>query len=338
MHGAAPTAGEATTVPTPESILTVATGYMAARHLFAAAELGVFEALADSPLDLRALASAIGVPRRTARITVDALVALGLIERDEHDHYVNGAAAQHYLAGRQRADLRPLLTYLGQVSYPAWNGLTPALRAGGGSPFSFTPEQTEVFLAGVEAITAGAAHALAATPELRDARQLLDVGGGSGSFSIQAVLAHRDLRATLWELPASVASARRRIEQSPAAGRVLICAGDALADPVPGGHDAVLIANLAHLLSPADNRKLLTRLADACDPGTLLLLVDFWTDATHTQPRLAAIMAGEFLLVGGNGDVYSLKEAREWLDASGWSLHEHRPLAGPQTLILARCR
>jgi hypothetical protein len=338
IGGGVPRAGEAATVPTAEPILTVATGYMAARHLFAAAELGVFEALADSPRDLDALASAIGVPPRTARITVDALLALGLVLRDEHGRYANGAAAQHYLSGRECADLRPLLTYLGDVSFPAWNGLTPALRAGAGSRLAFTPDETDVILAGVEAITAGAAYALAATPELGDARHLLDVGGGSGSFSIQAVLAHRDLHATLWELPASVASARRRIGQSPAADRVQICAGDALSDPVPGGHDAVLIANLAHLLSPTDNQRLLTRIADASDRDAVLLLVDFWTDPTHTHPGLAAIMAGEFLLVGGDGDVYSVEEARGWLDASGWSMQEHRPLAGPQTLILARRR
>ena len=330
--------GDEPPVPTPESILTVATGYMAARHLFAAAELGVFEALADSPQPLNELASAIGVPARTARIVVDALVALGLMVRDEHGQYANGAAAQQYLSGRERADLRPLLKYLSEVSFRAWNGLTPALRAGTGPRRPFTPGETEIFLAGVEAITASAAHALAAAPELGDARHLLDVGGGSGSFSIHAVLAHPKLRATLWELPASVASARRRIEQSPAAERVEICAGDALTDPVPGGHDAVLIANLAHLLSPADNQRLLARIADASDSGALLLLVDFWTDRTHTHPWLAALMAGEFLLVGGDGDVYSVDEAHAWLDASGWSLQEHRPLAGPQTLILARRR
>ena len=82
---------------------------MAARHLFAAAELGIFEALADTPRTLNQLASAVGVPARTLRIVTDALVALGLVVRDNDGRYANCAAAQHYLSGREHADLRPLL-------------------------------------------------------------------------------------------------------------------------------------------------------------------------------------------------------------------------------------
>ena len=68
--------------------------------------------------------------------------------------------------------------------------------------------------------------------------------------------------------------------------------------------------------------------------GTRLLLVDLWTNATHTDPLFAALMAGEFLVVGGNGDVYSVDEGREWLARTGWQFLEHRPLAGAATLLL----
>src|SRR5215213_8491076 len=70
--------------PAPDAILRIATGFMSARHLFVAAELGLFAALADGPRDLDELASVTEVPRRTARITADAMVALGLVERGEH--------------------------------------------------------------------------------------------------------------------------------------------------------------------------------------------------------------------------------------------------------------
>jgi hypothetical protein len=65
------------------------------------------------------------------------------------------------------------------------------------------------------------------------------------------------------------------------------------------------------------------------------LLVDLWTNATHTNPLFAALMAGEFLVVGGNGDVYSVEEARLWLEQAGWHFLEHKPLAGPATLVVA---
>jgi hypothetical protein len=48
----APAAGPLATEPSPVTIMQVASGFMAAKHLFAANELGLFEALGDSPADL----------------------------------------------------------------------------------------------------------------------------------------------------------------------------------------------------------------------------------------------------------------------------------------------
>ena len=52
--------------PTP--IVRVATGFMAAKQLFAASECGLFAALADGPLALDELAARTGLPERSARI------------------------------------------------------------------------------------------------------------------------------------------------------------------------------------------------------------------------------------------------------------------------------
>ena len=50
---------------------------------------------------------------------------------------------------------------------------------------------------------------------------------------------------------------------------------------------------------------------------------------------MAALMAGAFLLVTGDGDVYSAAEVRDWLQATGWQILEHTPLAGPASVIVA---
>ena len=80
---------------------------------------------------------------------------------------------------------------------------------------------------------------------------------------------------------------------------------------------------------------LLRRARQSVAEGARLLLADFWTDETHTDPPFAALMAAEFQLITGEGDVYSEQEPREWLDETGWRILEHKPLAGPQSLIVA---
>ncbi|MBV9944766.1 MAG: hypothetical protein JO262_21755 [Solirubrobacterales bacterium] len=69
-------------------------------------------------------------------------------------------------------------------------------------------------------------------------------------------------------------------------------------------------------------------------PAARLLLADWWTDSTHTQPLAAALMAGEFLVNVG-GDVYSAEEAHAWLAQTGWRVVDELPLAGPQSAIVA---
>jgi Dimerisation domain len=148
----APTA-PGTSPVTPDSIMEVARGFMAAKHLFAASSIGIFEALADGPATLAEIAARTGISERAARISADAMVALGFLDAGD-GRYRNGAVAGTFLAGRTPADLRPVLRFWDLVSYTAWMRLEPVLR-GRRVPQQLGPELAEVFSAGVEALTAG---------------------------------------------------------------------------------------------------------------------------------------------------------------------------------------
>ncbi len=319
----------------PDPIIRLASGFMAAKHLFAASELGLFEALADSPTTIEGLAARTGLTRRAARISADAMVALGLLERDG-DSYRNSPAAATFLSGSGPADLRPLLRCWGEISYPAWNRLADALAKGPAHEvFELDEKQTEVFSAGIEAILAGPAAELPRVFDFSRSERLLDVGGGTGSWSIAVARRYPQLEATVLELPAVAPVARRKIEESGLDSRVGVVTGDAMAEELPSGYDVFLVANLVHYWSPEQNLDLLRRVRRAAEPGSHLLLVDFWTDPTHTEPLQAALMAGEFAVHLRSGDVYSVQEVRGWLGQTGWRFVEHAALVGPQSVIVA---
>ncbi|HWH27763.1 MAG TPA: methyltransferase [Mycobacteriales bacterium] len=318
----------------PEPILRLASGFMAAKHLFAADELGLFEALGEGPATLDAVAARTGLTRRAARISADAMVALGLVERDG-DTYRNGEVAAQYLSGVSPADLRPLLRFWDRISYPAWQGLAQALATGPGREvFDLDDELQELVSKGIEAVLAGPTAALPQNVDLAG-RRLLDVGGGTGSWSIALARRFPDLRATVLELPVVAEVARQRVADADLGSRIDVLTGDAMTGDLPASYDAFLVANLVHYWSPEQNVDLLRRIRAAAAPASVLLLVDFWTDPTHTQPMQAALMAGEFAVHLRNGDVYSVEEARGWLGAAGWRFVEHRPLAGPVSLVVA---
>jgi hypothetical protein len=170
---------------------------------------------------------------------------------------------------------------------------------------------------------------------LKDRRRLLDVGGGNASWSIGIAMANPHLRATVVDLPTVTPIAAQRIAKADLSDRVAAQAANALVDALPSGHDVCLVANLIHYFAPDENRALLENIRRAVERGCKLLIADFWTNANHTEPLMAALMAGEFAAHEKHGDVYSVDEGRGWLAETAWRFHGHQPLAGPFSVVVA---
>jgi len=320
---------------TSDSIVQLASGFMAAKYLFVANEIGLFDKLALGPATLDRLADLTGIARARVRILADALVALGLIEC-RGNQYQNGPVAAVFLGSEGPADLRPLLRFWNHIAYPMWLKLEEAVRTGHGQgTMQLSGERQRIFSEGIEAIQAPPAMALPAAYDFGRHRRVLDVGGGTGSWLMTLLRHYPSLEATLFELPSAAAVARQRLAGDPAGRRAQVIAGDFFKDSIPDGHDAVLIANVMHLLSPAHNLDLLRRIRARAPDGARLLLADFWTDASHTKPPMAALLAAEFFVITGEGDVYSEEEATGWLQETGWRAVDRKPLAGAVSLLVA---
>ena len=301
----------------------------------AACELGFFEVLASAPASVEELAARTGLTCRAARICADAMVAVGMLHR-EGDMYVNSKAAAAHLTPDSPTDLRPYIALLDRISYPAWVKLVDVLRHGPEARVTnLDPELQQLFSEGVEAVNVAPAAALAATSHFSTCHRLLDVGGGTGSWSIALVRAHPNLTATVFELPQVVAIASQRIAKEGLSDRIEVVGGDVHAADLPTDHDCCLVSNLIHYFSAEENRRLLANIRRAVDPGVRLFIADYWTDPTHAEPLLAAMMAGEYAVNIEHGDVYSLAEGLEWLEATRWQFLAHEPLVDAKSLLVA---
>jgi phospholipid N-methyltransferase len=319
----------------PERIFQLAAGFMASKFLFAAADADIFALLADGPATAREIHERSGLPERTVRIVADAMVALGLLDRTD-DHYENGPEAAEFLTGRGRADLRPFLRFWDRLSYPQWAELARSVRSGeAAAAADMTGDEQRLFSEGIEAVTSGSARALAAAYDFRTHTDLLDLGGGTGSFARAVLDRYPHMEATLYDLPAVIELATPRWEGRPDAQRLRLEAGDFLRDPLPADHDVALLSHVVHAFSPEENRRLLTRVRERIAHRGRLLLVDFWMDRTHTSPVFGALMSGEFLVRTGEGQSYSVDEGRRWLADTGWSWVDHLALDGPTSVLIA---
>jgi SAM-dependent methyltransferase len=321
---------------TPEPIMRIAMGFMAAKHLFTASAIGLFEALAAGPASLEEIGQKTDVPTRTLGIIAAAMVSLGMIER-QGDRYQNGVVAAAFLAGAGGPDMRPMLRFWNHISYPTWEKLEEAVRTGQGQAKfgGFSEQQQQIFSQGVESFSAGTAAALAKAYDFGRHQRVLDVGGGTGSFLLAILQHHKNLTGTLFELPGACAVARQRLAKTPEASRINVVEGSFFKDPLPGGHDVLVVANTVHVLSAAHNIELMKSMRGQVKAGARLLLADLWTDSTYTEPPAASLMSGEFLVISGEGQAYSEQDVDGWLQQTGWRKVERRSLAGPASLIVA---
>ena len=320
----------------PQPVLQLLSNHMATKCVCVASKIGLFEAIANGHQTLDALEKQLDVPRRTLRIVADALVATDFLVKAA-DRYHNTPLTGTFLSGQPGKDLRPVLNLWDTVVYPQWATLETSIRHNrrtfGFQEFS--PEERHAFDMGVAALTAPSAKALAQTYDFSAHRKVLDVAGGMGFFLKTVLAEHPDILGTLVELPETAQTARQHLEQTPFSDRISVVEGDLFEDDIPEGHDAVIVANTVHMFSPETNLTLLNRIRQSVVDGAKLLLIDFWTDPTHTQPPFAALMAAEFQITTGEGDVYSVEEIDNWLAAARWRRTAHVQLAGPASLIVA---
>ena len=131
--------------------------------------------------------------------------------------------------------------------YPAFERLPDALRGRRAEFYRLMedPEEALSFSRGQHSGSLGPAIVLARTVDLKGARRLLDVGGGSGAFSITLCRRFPELRATILDFPSVQAAATGFVRDAGMSDRIDFIPGDALTTEWPKGQDVADVARLS---------------------------------------------------------------------------------------------
>ena len=299
---------------TPESLLALSRAFQESRVLLTGAELDVFTALAKEPLAAPALAARLGAEPRSLATTLDALAAMGLLEKTGGTYRTAKDAS--CLTADAPDSILPMLLHAAAL-WDRWTGLT---RKVGGTPLTARPPAaaTRAFIEAMHVISAPQAAKLAAEVNPGGARRLLDVGGGPGTYTAAFLDAAPELRATLFDLPPVVEIARERLSAAGLLGRVTLVPGNFDTDELPGGHDIAWLSAIIHQNGPAENDALYGRIFRALAPGGRLVVRDHVMDPARTQPRAGALFAINMLVGTAHGGTYTFDEIRAGLERAGF--------------------
>ncbi len=305
-------------MPAPQSaadLMAIAAAFRQSRVLLSGYDLGVFTAIGGGSPTAAEVAQKVGADERGIDRLLNALVAIGVLEKTA-GRFRNGAAAARWLD----AASPDCLSSLGHQSqlYAAWATLTDAVKAGGSvRERRRDGSSLEAFIEAMDRRARDTANALAARIDLAGVDKVLDVGGGSGAFSIAFCRAREGLKATVLDLPEVVPLTARYVAAAGMQNRVSTVAGDFHDAPFGDGFDLVLFSAIVHMNGAEVNRRLMGKAFAALNPGGRIVIQDFVMGDDRTAPADGALFALNMLVNTGEGDTFTEAEMRAWLTDAG---------------------
>ncbi len=165
-------------------------------------------------------------------------------------------------------------------------------------------------------------------------RKMLDVGGGSGAYSIAFARANPALTAEILDIGDVAPIGRRYIAEASVADRVTVREGDLRTSDFGGGFDLVLISAICHMLSEDENRELVAKAHAALGAGGRVVISDFILDPDRAGPRMPALFALNMLVGTRHGNSYTEQEYAAWMREAGFDAIRRVALAGPAHLMI----
>ncbi len=316
---------------TPAELLQLSGGYWSACALHAGVKLDLFTPLAEREMTAVELAGRIGVDARGGAMLLNALAALGLLEK-RGDSYGATPFASEYLS-------RTSPKYLGHIIMhhhhlmAGWAHLDEAVTSGlairermsGGTE----EKHRESFLMGMFNLAMLLAPKIVTEINLEGRRRLLDLGGGPGTYAINFCRHNPELTAVVYDLPTTRVFAEKTIESFGLGKRIAFNDGNFLNKGIEGRYDVAWLSHILHGEGPKGCAVILEKARAALEPGGMILVQEFILDDSLAAPLFPALFSLNMLLGTADGQAYSEGELLTLLSGAGFRNLRRLPLDLP---------
>lgn len=302
-------------IPTP-----IIDGYAFAfgRAVMSAARLGIFDALVGGPLSSAEVANRAGTDPAATEKLLNLLIPMGYLELDGGSYRLS-KVARKFMTGDRDTNVRDAVL----MKYLEWRwleGLEEYVQHGRSLEVhdGLSAEDWRLYQRGMRDMASFSAPEVARRiPMPEGAREMLDIGGSHGYFSVALCRRHPALRSTVLDLPGAVQEARPLLEAEDMGERVTLRAGDALGDDLgEAAYDLILVFSLVHHFDDTTNRTLVARAARALRPGGRLVIGDNARPAAGKTDQFGAFFDLYFGLTSRSG-LWAPEEMAGWQRDAG---------------------
>ena len=336
-------------LPDVNPILQTAFGFWSSKVLLTAVELSVFTRLGDRALTGADLGAELGLHPRGIHDFLDALVAMGFLERDGDGapaKYRNNAAGRLYLDRTSPRYVGGILEMLNARLFRFWGDLTEALRTGkpqnevkhgqkGMFEELYAEEaRLEQFLNAMTGLSRINFEALAEKCDFGRYKTLCDVGGATGLLSIEVAKRHPHIACTSFDLPVVEPIAKKSIAAAGLSSRVRTAAGDFFDDPLPKA-DVITMGMILHDWNLEKKRHLIRSAYEALPKGGAFVAIEALIDDRRRENAFGLLMSLNMLIEFGDAFDFTAADFRSWCGDVGFQRFEVIHLAGPSSAAIA---
>ena len=316
------------TVP---ELLKMSGSYWGACALHAGVKLDLFTPLSVTPSTAAELGVHLGLNERGLGMLLDALAALELLNKSGLTYQTTPFASQ-FLSTNSSGYLGHIILHHHHL-VESWAHLDEAVRSGEPSRrrVSHDSDETEreSFLLGMFNLAMLLAPQVVTQIDLSKRKQLLDLGGGPGTYAIHFCQQNPELQATIFDLPTTRPIAEKTIRQFGLQERISFVAGDFQTDALPGCYDVAWLSHVLHGEGQAGCANMLTKAVAALEPGGLLLVQEFILNDSRDSPLFPALFSLNMLIGTPQGKAYGEGELKSLLEDAGLAKIERLPMELP---------
>ncbi|MEM1296243.1 MAG: methyltransferase [Verrucomicrobiota bacterium] len=329
--------------PKPDQILQTGLAFWNSKALLSAVGMELFTELAKHPEDLEAISGRLGLHPRGARDFLDALVALGFLERKD-GIYFNTPDTDFYLDKRKPSYIGGMLEMANHRLYSYWGSLTAALRTGkpqneaatGGDLFEnlyADPARLKEFLRAMSGISRGANRAIAQNFPWADYESYVDAGTAQGDLAVQIALANPHLKGIGFDLPEVGPVFEDYVTENKLDGRLSFVGGSFFEDPLPKA-DVVLFGHILHDWDLEKKRHLLRSAFEALPDGGAVVVYEAIIDDDRSENAFGLLMSLNMLIETDGGFDYSGADCQGWMQEAGFREIRVEHLVGPDSMVI----
>ena len=264
----------------------IAQAYGQSAALMAAVELGVFTAIAKGAGTFEDIGKAVGILATNAERLVVVLAAAGLVERVD-GRFRNMADVERFLVEGEPGYMGPWITFT-KPQWNEWGRLAEHLRVKElrqmGSIGDFTVADARRYHQATYSIGMGAGRRFVRQVDLSKRARIMDIGGGSGAYCIQAAKAHAHIRGVVLDLAPVCEVAREFLAENGVGDRIEARPCNFVTDPFPRDCDVAIMASNLPMYSRAVIASVIAKTYEALLPGGQMHLIGETTNDERTGP------------------------------------------------------